>query len=158
MSPAIEPRQGPAKAWPSSIGSDEGVRDRRMSSLRINRRQFLGSACWAGSMIASRAFAGPTGSVRRINVVATQGVTGLTLQEMARAQGFFDEFNIDQNMLLVSDSAKCVAALLSGSAKLCAWSGFNQLIPAIERGAKLKILAGSLSLPSLALYSSRKEI
>ena len=36
--------------------------------------------------------------------------------------------------------------------------GFNQLAPAVERGAKLKILAGALNLPSLAFFSGRKDI
>lgn len=49
-------------------------------------------------------------------------------------------------------------ALVSGSAEICAWSGFNQLTPAIERGAKIKILAGALNLASQAMYSSRPQI
>jgi ABC-type nitrate/sulfonate/bicarbonate transport system substrate-binding protein len=88
----------------------------------------------------------------------TQGVTGLTLQEVGQAQGFFDAFDVKPNVLQVSDSAKCVAAVLSGSSQICLWSGFNQVIPAIEKGAKLKILAGALVLPSLALYSGRDDI
>jgi ABC-type nitrate/sulfonate/bicarbonate transport system substrate-binding protein len=88
----------------------------------------------------------------------TQGVSGLVVHEVARAQGFFDEFNLDPNVLLVSDGAKCVAALLSGTSKICMWSGFNQLIPAIEKGARLKILAGALNLPSLAIYSRRNDV
>jgi ABC-type nitrate/sulfonate/bicarbonate transport system substrate-binding protein len=126
-----------------------------MASLHIDRRRLLVGACCLGAMAPLRAKAD---SAKRIDVVATQGVTGLTLDEMARAQGFYEEFGIAPNLLQVSDSAKCIAALLSGTCKLCAWSGFNQLLPAIERGGKIKILAGSLSLPSLAIYSGKKDI
>jgi ABC-type nitrate/sulfonate/bicarbonate transport system substrate-binding protein len=37
-------------------------------------------------------------------------------------------------------------------------AGFGQVFPAIERGAKLKILAGACLLPTLALYSSKPAI
>ena len=80
------------------------------------------------------------------------------MHEVARAQGFFQEFNIEPKVQQVSDGTKCVAALISGSARICMWSGFNQLTPAIERGARLKILAGALNLPSLAMYSAKPEI
>lgn len=88
----------------------------------------------------------------------TAGVSGLVLQEVARAQGFFEQFNIAPKVMVVSDGSKCVAALLSGSAKICMWSGFNQLTPAIEKGAKIKILAGALNLASLALYSANPAV
>lgn len=128
-----------------------------MSSPLLGRRPFLAGAGCLGTFAALHArdaFA----AAPSISVVATQGVTGLTIDEVARSQGFFADFNIDPNLLLVSDSSKCIAALLSGTSKLCAWSGFNQLIPAIEKSAKIKILAGSLNLPSLAFYSSRKDV
>lgn len=126
-----------------------------MASLSVDRRRLLAGACCLGAMIPLRAKADPA---KRIDVVATQGTTGLTLDEMARAQGFFEEFNIAPYLLQVSDSSKCIAALLSGTCQLCAWSGFNQLLPAIEKGAKIKILAGSLNLPSLAIYSGKKDV
>ena len=38
------------------------------------------------------------------------------------------------------------------------WSGFNQLTPAIEKGAGIKILAGALNLASLAVYSANPAV
>jgi ABC-type nitrate/sulfonate/bicarbonate transport system substrate-binding protein len=99
-----------------------------------------------------------TTTTEPVDIVMTQGILGLTVHEIARAQGFFDEFNIQPRVLQVSDGAKCVAALISGSAQICARSGFNQLTPAIERGARIKILAGALNLPSLAMYSAKADI
>ncbi len=129
------------------------------ASNRIGRRRLLGAAAaWTAAMTCRRAGAASPTPTSRVDIVMTEGVTGLTLQKIGQAQGFFDEFNVGPDVLLVSDSAKCVAALLSGTSKMCMWSGFNQVTPAIERGAKLKILAGALSLPSLALYSGRPEI
>lgn len=125
--------------------------------LQIDRRHLLtGAGCLGATALPWRAKADT--APKRIDIVATQGTTGLTIDEVAREQGFYEQLNIDPNLLLVSDSSKCIAALLSGTCKLCAWSGFNQLLPAIEKGAKVKILAGSLNLPSLALYSGRSGI
>jgi ABC-type nitrate/sulfonate/bicarbonate transport system substrate-binding protein len=129
------------------------------NSHGVSRRHLLGgAAAWTGTMICRRVGAASTAPASRVDIVMTEGETGLTLQKIGQAQGFFDEFNVVPDVLLVSDSAKCVAALLSGTSKICMWSGFNQVTPAIQRGAKLKILAGALSLPSLALYSGRPEI
>jgi len=128
-----------------------------MPSSSITRRQALSASCWAASMLAVPVIA-RTAPNRLVDVVMTQGVSGLTMHEVARAQGFFDEFNFQPKVIQVSDGMKCVAALISGDAKICMWSGFNQVTPAIERGAKIKILAGALNLPSLAMYSAKPEI
>jgi ABC-type nitrate/sulfonate/bicarbonate transport system substrate-binding protein len=88
----------------------------------------------------------------------TAGVSGLVLQEIANARGYFEHFNVAPKVLVVSDGNKCVAALLSGAAKICIWSGFSQLTPAIEKGAQIRILAGALNLASLALYSSNPAV
>jgi NitT/TauT family transport system substrate-binding protein len=126
-------------------------------STPISRRQMLRAACLAASTMAAHGVV-RAASAEKIDIVMTQGISGLTVHEVARAQGFFDAFNIEPRVLQVSDGAKCVAALISDSAKICMWSGFNQLTPAIERGARLKILAGALNLPSLAMYSAQPHI
>ena len=92
------------------------------------------------------------------NITMVQGLSGLVLHEIAKAEGFFDKFGIEPNLLLVADGTKATAAVLSGAAEICMWSGFNQVPPAIEKGAKLKILAGALNLAPLALYSKSKDI
>lgn len=96
--------------------------------------------------------------LRDVEIVMTQGVTGLEMHEVAKAQGYFDEFAINPKVLLVSDGGKCVAALLNGAAKICIGTGFNQLTPAIEKGAKIRILAGALNLPSLCVYSANPAV
>jgi ABC-type nitrate/sulfonate/bicarbonate transport system substrate-binding protein len=124
----------------------------------ITRREVLRTSCLAAtSMLAAPVILGAA-AARPVNVVMTQGLSGLTVHEVARAQGYFAELGIEPKVLQVSDGSKVVAALVSGSAEICAWSGFNQLTPAIERGAKIKILAGALNLASQAMYSSRPQI
>lgn len=121
------------------------------------------AGCLAASSVAlpscARQQPSSTGeTTREIDIVMTGGVSGLVVHEVARAQGFLDQFSIIPKVLIVSDGGKCVAALLSGAAEICLWSGFNQLTPAIEKGAKIKILAGALNLPSLALYSANPAV
>jgi ABC-type nitrate/sulfonate/bicarbonate transport system substrate-binding protein len=41
---------------------------------------------------------------------------------------------------------------------ICALSGFGQVLPAIEKGAKLKILAGGAVLPLQSIFSKKAEI
>jgi len=128
------------------------------ASQPISRRQALQATGAAASLFVLPQIACSAANKSRVKAVMTQGVSGLTVNEIARSQGFFDEFNLDPEILQVSDGTKCVAALLSGAAQICVKSGFNQLTPAIERGAKIKILAGALNLPSLAMYSARPDV
>lgn len=129
-----------------------------MTIAKTNRRQVLvAGAMGAAAMLTSRgAWAQSTSA--KVKVVMTQGVSGLALHQLAKDQGFFEEFKVEPEVVLVSDGAKCVSALLGGASEICMWSGFNQVIPAIAKGAGIKILAGALSVPSLAVYSSRPEV
>lgn len=88
----------------------------------------------------------------------TDGTTELALLELARSQGFFAHFDLEPEVLLVSDGSKCLAALVSGASDMCIWSGFNQVPPAVARGARLKVLAGGLMLSSLCMFSGRPNV
>ena len=123
----------------------------------MDRRDYLaGGLSLAGLTMAGCGSSGGAGSP--LGVVMTSGTSGLTLQQMAKDQGIYKKYGVDPQVTLVSDGTKCVAALISGAADVCAWSGFNQLTPAIEKGATIKILAGSLNLASLCMYSGKPEI
>lgn len=123
--------------------------------ILFKRRSFLAGVAGAAALPAFSALGGAS---TPLQVVVTEGVSGLTLEQIAQDQGFFKKFGVELQMTEVSDGSKCVAALLSGAADVCAWSGFNQLTPAIEKGARIKILAGALDLASLCMYSAKPEI
>jgi ABC-type nitrate/sulfonate/bicarbonate transport system substrate-binding protein len=124
--------------------------------MTLHRRQILaGSAGLAASALLPGCSAGDSS---RLRVVMTQGISGLAIHELAKQQGFYTKFGVETEVLQVSDGAKCVAALLSGAADICAKSGFNQLTPAIERGAELTILAGALNLASLVMFTAQPGI
>jgi ABC-type nitrate/sulfonate/bicarbonate transport system substrate-binding protein len=126
----------------------------------LTRRQLLRRGGWLGAAAAlppALVHAAPA-ATRPVDIVMTQGVSGLTVHEVARSQGYFSEAGVEPRVLQVSDGTKCVAALVSGAAKVCIFSGFNQVTPAIERGAQLKILAGALNLATLVMYSGQPNI
>jgi ABC-type nitrate/sulfonate/bicarbonate transport system substrate-binding protein len=124
----------------------------------LSRRRVLGTGCLAASALTLPSCSPKPLSAGEIDIVMTAGVSGLVVHEVARAEGFFDQFSVAPKVLVVSDGSKCVAALLSGAARICMWSGFNQLTPAIEKGARIKILAGALNLASMALYSGNPAV
>ena len=126
--------------------------------IDVDRRQALATGLGAASWLALGGESLAAGPARKVDIVMTQGVTGLVIHEIAKSQGFFAQYGVEPNVLLVSDGGKCVAALISGASQLCIYSGFSQLIPAIERGAKVKILAGALNVASLAMYSGKADI
>jgi len=129
-----------------------------MTVRALERRGFLVGGLSIAGIAALTGRAPAAGPAVPLNVVMTEGTSGLTLQQMAIDQGIYKRFGVDPQVLQVSDGTKCIAALQSGESDVCAWSGFNQIPPAIAQGATMKILAGSLNLPSLCLYSGKPEI
>src|SRR6185312_7375521 len=126
----------------------------------VTRRQMLGAASAAALLAALPGCArrASTGAGIRADVVLTQGTGGLALKELALARGYFQDLGLDPNILLVADGSKCVAALISGVSEIFVCAGFNQVPPAIARGARLKIVGGALSRSSLAMFSGKPGI
>ena len=124
----------------------------------ITRREMLRAGCCAASALALPAISQSAPAGIPVRMTITESIPGLVLQVVAHSQGFFREFGIEPETLLVSDGSKCVAALVSGASDISIGSGFNQVTPAIARSAPLKIVAGALNLCSLAMYSAKPGI
>jgi ABC-type nitrate/sulfonate/bicarbonate transport system substrate-binding protein len=95
---------------------------------------------------------------RTVNIVNTGSNSTFALQELIRQQGYLDEFGLDAKILNVGDGSKLMGALLNGGGDICLLSGFSQVFPAVERGGKLKIIAGAGLLPAHAVYSAKPEV
>jgi ABC-type nitrate/sulfonate/bicarbonate transport system substrate-binding protein len=118
-------------------------------SKRVNRcfdrREVLRAAAVAAcGLIAPRPLM--AADRQRINIVNTSGNTNVVLATLLRQEGIFEQLGLDANILHVSDGSKLIGSLLSGETDMCGLSGFGQVLPAIEKGAKLKILAGGVVL------------
>ena len=113
------------------------------------------TACSGLALATSRA---NSAAIPDVRIVTTQGVTGLTLQEIVRSQHYMDKFGVQADTVNVSDASKAVAALLSGVADICMWSGLNSVLSAIEKGAQLKLVGGALLSPTQLVFSSHPNI
>lgn len=93
-----------------------------------------------------------------VNIVNTGSNATLVLQALLDQLGYLKEFNVNANTVNVGDGTKLMGSLISSQADICLLSGFSQVLPAIERGAKLKLVAGANRLIAQALYTSNPDI
>lgn len=133
-----------------------------MPSSPIRRRQalMLAAAAVATACTKGRKRSDNPSSARSdpVTIVNTAGNFAATLQQVMRRRRYLEEFGLQPTFISVSDGSKVIGALLSGQADICIASGFGQVLPAIERGGSLKVLAGSEVLLLHLMYSGRPEI
>src|SRR5437016_3475594 len=113
-----------------------------------------GLAGFAGGF-SGTARAATQGPVRVLN---TSGDLGVIMQNMVKDLGFAKDFGVELEYQSVANGNQIVAGLIGGSGDISTSSGFAQLFPAIEKNSSLTIVGGCLSLPTLALYSSKPDI
>jgi len=97
-------------------------------------------------------------TLRPVNIVNTAGTFAATVQQLMKSRRYLEDLGLRPNFISVADGSKVIGALVSGDADICTASGFSPLLPAIERGGKLKVVAGSEVLLLHLIYSSRPEI
>jgi ABC-type nitrate/sulfonate/bicarbonate transport system substrate-binding protein len=98
------------------------------------------------------------GGDRSVTIVNTSSNSTLVLQELLQSQNYFGAVELTAKTQNVSDGSKLIASLLNGSNDITLLSGFGQVLPAIEKGAKLKIISGSGLLLAHAVYTKRDDI
>lgn len=130
--------------------------------IGFERRQVLklGAAGLAGLAITPQAIAqsakgGPT---KPVSIATTAGNTGAAFIEVMKRRGIFEEFGLQANWLSVSDGAKVVSAVLTGEVDLVRASGFGQVLAAVEKGGKLKVVSGASVVITQAIYSSKPDV
>lgn len=93
-----------------------------------------------------------------VNIVNTSSNATLVQQALLDQLGYLQEFNVNTTTTNVGDGTKLMGSLISTQSDICLLSGFSQVLPAIEKGAELKIVAAANQLIAQALYSSNPEI
>ena len=129
-----------------------------MTQHLVNRRGLMAAGAGAlasgflpGSLLAQGA--------RKPAVIANaSGNVNLIMQELIKQQGYLEEFGLQPNIMNVADGSRMMGGMIGGEIDCSTMSGFGQVFPAIEKGAKMKILAGAALLPSLALFSNKPNI
>jgi ABC-type nitrate/sulfonate/bicarbonate transport system substrate-binding protein len=127
----------------------------------LHRRKLLRAGAISGLALIARNLPSASaqgGNGRPVNIVNTSGSTNLVLGQLLKQEGFFKEFGLDPKVVNVSDGNRVMGALISGEMDICPASGFSQVLPAIEKGAKIKVLGGGSLLPLQALLTKRPDI
>ena len=75
-----------------------------------------------------------------------------------KEQGFFKKFGLEPNIVSVGDGSKLMGAVIGGGSDIVVISGFSQVLAAIEKGAKIKLVAATRFLVDDVIYSKRPEI
>ncbi|MBC2665382.1 ABC transporter substrate-binding protein [Novosphingobium flavum] len=124
----------------------------------ISRRALMGQFGAAGLLTLSGC-SGQQGSAKgAINIATAAGSFNMTIAALMKQQGFMESLGLHPNAIAVSDGAKILASVVSGSVDIAPLSGFSQIFPAIERGAQVRILSAATLTPMLALFSGKPGV
>ena len=89
----------------------------------------------------------------RANVMTSSGSLSLVFGELMKQNKFFEQMDVDATPLPVSDGAKVIAALVVAARTCAAGAGFAACFPAMEKGAKIKILSAAGISPVTAIFT-----
>ncbi len=125
-----------------------------MRGTRFARRDIL-----SGAMALGATSALGQGAARRPVVIANAaGNINLVMQELMKQQKFLEDFGVEPNVMNVADGSKMMGGILGGDIDCSTMSGFGQIFPAMEKGGRLKVIAGASLLPTLAVFTSKPEV
>ncbi|MCX8997087.1 ABC transporter substrate-binding protein [Rhizobiaceae bacterium BDR2-2] len=138
----------------------------KTDGLCLSRRNFVrvggGALALAAASPFSRLMAAGAAELPdlpyTVNIVNTGSNATLVVQALLDQLGYLDTFNVKTTTTNVSDGTRLMGSLISGESDICILSGFSQVLPAIEKGAGLKVVAGANQLIAQALYTSNPEI
>jgi ABC-type nitrate/sulfonate/bicarbonate transport system substrate-binding protein len=116
----------------------------------------LGAAGLGGFMPGAATHA--LAQAEAVNILGAAATAGAALQWIMADQGFFKKFGLEPNIVRVADGSKLMGALIGGSGDIVVISGFSQALAAIEKGAKIKLVAATRFLVDDVIYSKRPEV
>ena len=97
-------------------------------------------------------------SATGVRVVVNRGAENQTLLALLEQQGYAAAMGVAQALVTVAAPAATLEALVEDRADVCVVSGFNGLLPAIEKGAAVKVVGAAQQTAALAVYASRPDI
>jgi ABC-type nitrate/sulfonate/bicarbonate transport system substrate-binding protein len=93
-----------------------------------------------------------------VRIVGTSGNLPSTLQHMVTHDGYLAGFGLEPAFSTVADGNRITGSIVSGEADVCMLSGFGQVPVAIEKGAKMKLIAGATLLLNQCVFAKRPDI
>jgi ABC-type nitrate/sulfonate/bicarbonate transport system substrate-binding protein len=127
-------------------------------SIRHSRRQLLAGAGALSGMSLLGARAARAQALAPASLANAAGNLNLAIQQTILDQGFFEKYGVKPSIINVADGSKIMGGLIGGDLDASMMAGFGQIFPAIEKGAKLKVLAGASLLPSLTMFTSKRDV
>lgn len=132
----------------------------------FNRRDILGRGtqlglqlCVGSLAIMSRpAFAADTPPLKVAHIMNTTGNATFVLQKLLEQQGYLEQCGLDATTVNADGATRLLGSILNGSQDISVLSGISPIFPAIEHGAKMKIIAGANLLPVQTIYSKKPDI
>jgi ABC-type nitrate/sulfonate/bicarbonate transport system substrate-binding protein len=127
----------------------------------FSRRAILklaGNALGAVALASAPPRAALAQTRKSISIANAGGASIMVHQELFKQLGYFEKFDLNVTTDNVTDGSRVVAALLGGTSDICLLAGIQPVFPAIEKGARLKIIAGSNLLPAFALVSGKPDV
>ena len=124
--------------------------------IERNRRELLISAGAMGLL----GFGGGAMAQAKAPVIMANpyGSPNNAMLELMVQQKFLEDFGLDPKLLNVADGSKIVSGLVGGDIDISTMSGFGQVLPAIEKGGRMKILAVAMLRVQGALFTSNADI
>lgn len=131
-----------------------------MTIRKINRRDF-GLFVTGGAALSIGLLAAPRivrAQSEKVVIATTAGSQARTLSQFIVHKGYLAEQGLTPEFVPVSDGSKALAAVMSGDVDICMGSGFPNILPALERGGKLKIIAKAQNYVNAGIYTGRDDI
>jgi ABC-type nitrate/sulfonate/bicarbonate transport system substrate-binding protein len=125
----------------------------------LARREFLKfGVAGLGGLAGLPGIGAALAQSQTVNIVGAAATTGAALQAIMKEQGFFKKFGLEPNIVSVGDGSKLMGAVIGGGSDIVVISGFSQVLAAIEKGAKIKLVAATRFLVDDVIYTKRPEI
>jgi len=129
-----------------------------MPGHQFTRRAIVGGMLAASLVHGTPQAAAQTSGSMPATIANAAGIVNATMQELMNQMGFLQAFGIEPKILSIADGSKVTAGIIGGEIDCTMMTGFSQVFPAIERGAKMKILGGAALLPMLAVFTSKPDV
>jgi ABC-type nitrate/sulfonate/bicarbonate transport system substrate-binding protein len=140
------------------IEAPERLCDKGMDlSPTYSRRTVIAAAAAAACSPAPPPASAPNATIP-LSVADAAGALNQAMHALMKRMQYYEKFGLKPDLVEVSDGSKILGGVVNGSVDGTMMAGFNQVFPAIERGAALKILAGGALIPVLSLFTSKPEV
>lgn len=93
-----------------------------------------------------------------LRIVGNPGVENASLLELFRARELSDRYGLDAVYSERPSVSGPMEAIIAGEADLCLVSAFSGVLPAIARGADLRVVGMAMALPALAFFAGSPSI